>query len=73
MTRRPHLDLIEHCVTRDRAVTFRDGSWGTVRVLPPGLGWTVAIDGERWTKWQRRRVVLPFPKRIRSGGWSRPR
>ena len=62
---RAGLELIETTRTRDRALDLADGSWITVRSRPPGEGWRIAADGERWTKWTRRRRVQHRARRGR--------
>ena len=44
---------IERTLTRDLLVDRPNGSWSTVRQAPPGYGWEIDEDGERWTSWRR--------------------
>jgi len=64
------ITVIETVRVRDRTITCSDGAWATYRARPPGDGWKLAIDGERWTKWTRRKPVWR-PVRRRAGGWER--
>ena len=76
MKHQPELfaELVETTRTRDLTIHFPDGSWATVRAKPPGNGWMLAVDGERWTRWTRRKPVWrPVRRRGRGGTHERDR
>lgn len=65
-------EVVDTKRTRDAARDEADGSWATYCVRPPGAGWRIAIDGERFTTWTRRRpVISPHLIKRAGGGWLR--
>jgi hypothetical protein len=75
----PALELIETVRTPDRVIECSDSGSATYRVRPPGAGWFILRDRERYTVWTRRRPVTwrpvhhhgRFRSLARVGGWGR--
>ena len=44
---------IQRLVIRDAIIEEADGGWLSARRRPPGLGWEIEKDGERYTIWRR--------------------
>jgi hypothetical protein len=66
---RVEAEIFETVATEDLILDFADGSWATIIVRPPGVGWVVAdAHRKRHTVW--RRPVIS--KAGRGGGWRLP-